>query len=498
MNHLVRRAAALVAAPVLASAAVVAVSGAPALAAPTTPPTPAATAAATWLATQTTAGTLPSLGQTLDFGVGLEASGAAPQVLAAVKTGVDARVASYATGNNSIAKAAWFYGLVGDPTSAGDTDLNLLGLVEDNTDDTTGALGGQYAQQWFGTLALVEGGSDEAAKSAEYLRSGQCADGGWGYSTPCVGEGDQFATYYSLAALASLEVKDAPTQAAIDKAVAFLGGKQSATGGFENCTEYAGPPNYECLKSEDNANDTGLAAWSLGLAGANAPAAKAAAWVAAHQYVSLPACGAAAPAAGAVSWTSSTFPEGVTEDNREQTVFATAQALAGLAYLPTSKPALSGPTDYVQAGRTISLKVSGLNAGERGCVSGVGTGKQVSGPGAVAVAIPAGTRNHVLTLSTAGRPATATVKALGATKFRVIVAKRVAKGKKVRARVTGLAPRESVTLRVTGKRVVRGTANANGVFRTVVKATGKVGKRKVTVRGEFTNRTGKGAFRVVR
>lgn len=496
MKIRVRRGVVLLAAPVLATAGIVAISGAPAQAAVTAPPTPAATAAATWLATQTTNGTLPSLGQTIDFGVGLATTGAAPQTLTALVAGIDTRVASYATGNNTTAKAAWFYGIVGDPTEAGDAGLDLLGAVEDNTDDATGALGGEYPQQWFGTLALVEGGSPEAAKSVEYLRSGQCADGGWGYSVPCVGDGDQFATFYSLAALASVESPDVSTRTAIDDAVAFLVTKQSAAGGFETCTEYN--EDWSCAKTEDNSNDTGLAAWSLGLAGATAPAAKAAAWVASHQFVSLPACGVASTDSGAVAWTSATFPEGVTEENREQTVTASAQALAGLAYLRQSKPVLIGPTNYVPAGRNVSLAVGGLNAGERGCVAGAGRAKQVTAGDAVAVKLPAGTRNHVVTLTTIGAPVSTTVRALGATKLRVKVAKRIAKGKRAQIRAVGLAPRESVLVRVKGKRAVRGTANANGVFRTVVKATGKAGNRKVAVRGEFPNRTGVGAFRVVR
>ena len=143
--------------------------------------------------------------------------------------------------------------------------------------------------------------------------------------------------------------------------------------------------------------------------------------------------------------------------------------------------------------------MSGLRSGEVACLSGVGAGTRVTGPGgAVSLKLPAATKNHVLTLSSVGAPVTVTVRALGATKLRIAKSAKVTSGKKQRAKVSGLAAGERVKVFVKGKRVDGGTANKNGVFRAVFKVRGKVGKRVLSVRGQFTNRTGRTTFKVVR
>ena len=83
---------------------------------------------------------------------------------------------------------------------------------------------------------------------------------------------------------------------------------------------------------------------------------------------------------------------------------------------------------------------------------------------------------------------TATIKALGAKKLGITTKAKVRKGKTVKVLVRGLAPAESVVVKIGGKKKV-GQANGKGRFVAKVKAK-KRGKTKVVVRGQFANRTG--------
>lgn len=51
-------------------------------------------------------------------------------------------------------------------------------------------------------------------------------------------------------------------------------------------------------------------------------------------------------------------------------------------------------------------------------------------------------------------------------------------------------------IRVNGKKVAKGQANANGKFKKRFKVKTRKGRAKVTVRGRFEDRTGRTRFRV--
>jgi hypothetical protein len=102
----------------------------------------------------------------------------------------------------------------------------------------------------------------------------------------------------------------------------------------------------------------------------------------------------------------------------------------------------------------------------------------------------------VTVANAAGVAGTATIKALGAKKLGITTKAKVRKGKTVKVIVRGLAPAESVVVKIGGKKKV-GQATSKGRFVAKVKAK-KRGKTKVVVRGQFANRKATKTVRVVR
>lgn len=352
--------------------------------------------------------------------------------------------------------------------------------------------------QAFAVRALDAVGSDEEDAALGYLLSQQNADGSWNEGLRPVGDVQPAAnpsTDGTATALVQLQQiapsagLAADTQAAIDKGVAWLELTQAADGSFGGTGQF-GP----------NANETGLAGWALGLAGQDDAAASAAGWLAAHQVVKLAGCTTTLDAqSGAVAYTDASLAEartdGITPAVAGEWIRASAQALPALAYLPTGAPVLTGPTGYVKAGAAVSVKVAGLPKGAQSCVAGVGPARRLTGSGVVSLSLPAGTRNHTVTLRTLDGTTTTTVKALGATKLKVKVPAWTKVRKKVTVVVTGLAPGERATVTVGAKKVT-GTATAGGKLKVKVK-TAKRGKAKVKAVGQFADRKGKATVRVV-
>lgn len=352
--------------------------------------------------------------------------------------------------------------------------------------------------QAFAVRALDAVGSDEEDAALGYLLSQQNADGSWNEGLRPVGGAQPAAnpsTDGTATALVQLQQIDPPaglaadTQAAIDKGIEWLELTQAADGSFGGTGQFG-----------SNANETGLAGWALGLAGEDDAAASAAGWLAAHQVVRLAGCTTSLDAeSGAVAYTDASLAEartdGITPAVAGEWIRASAQALPALAYLPAGAPALTGPVGYVKAGTAVSVKVAGLPKGAQSCVSGAGPARRLTGSGAVTLSLPAGTRNHTVTLRTLDGTTTTTVKALGAAKLKVKVPARVKAKKKVTVVVTGLAPRERATVTVGAKKVT-GTASASGKLTVKVKTT-KRGKTKVKAVGQFADRKGKATVRVV-
>lgn len=451
-------------------------------------PSPEAKAAVTWLNGQLSNGLLSgNVGTTMDYGLSLIASetqtpALLDQLNAGITGGLDAFIAASWQPNGARAKAAYYYQVAG---------LDAASLVADTkaaVDDTTGQVDGgtPYSQAWA-VLALKTAGDAEAAKAAEALVATQCPSGAWSYDCSAP---DPDITAYSVLALLPYDEDVAATDA-VDLAVQWLTSVQSATGGI-------------AANGTENSNSTGLAAWALGEAGEAAAAAKSASWVAARQLAKLAGCASALdPEAGGIAYSSATLATTRTNGtiaNRSQWTLATAQALAGLAYL--SNPVAGrvyGPTGYVRAGTTVTVRTAGLRAGQPACLAGFGNARAVAGPGYATVKLPVATGNRVLALRWVGGGVTTTIKTLGAKTFRPKVrSARVKRGGLQVVTTTGLAPYERFTLRYAGRTIRTATATATGVARVSFRVGRVKGLKSVVVLGQFSNRRGTTTFRVVR
>ncbi|MFT4287422.1 prenyltransferase/squalene oxidase repeat-containing protein [Nocardioides sp.] len=492
----------------------------------TTPATPAAEAAANWLGAKAASqegGLLGSyydgtfytnVGATIDFGIGLVETGAASSTLTAVSSAVEAGIADYVgDGTTSsyagqLAKASVFLQSTGeDPADFDGTDL--IERLEDRV-QASGRIEdlsayGDYANaisQTFAVAALETAGSAKAEAATDFLLGLQCADGGFwsasfsGTDVSC-DSGDASsvdATAYAVHALLSQE-SDPDIATALDEAVDYLKAAQSTDGGFTDGTAV-------------NANSTGLAGWALGSAGETAAAATAAEWVAAHQVLALTACGASKldGDAGAIAYSDEVLAtgqaDGITEATTGSWQVAGAQALAALAYLPTSAATLTGPTGFVEAGTAVTLTAAGLRATEKGCLSGAGAAKALTGPGELTATLPAATGDYTFTLATVGTPVTTTVKALGAADLGVKAKKKIKVKKKLTVTASGLAAGEQVTVTFRGKQVATGVAAADGTFKATFKVTKKLAKKakkgKIVVAGQFADRSGKTSVKIKR
>lgn len=492
------RAAALLAGGALAASGLGLAGPAPVAHAADTP-APEATATAAWLDGQLVDGLLSGdVSRTMDFGLSLLASGTdTPELLATINAGIDAKVDDYIAGafspNASNAKAAYYYQLAGgDPTKA----AALVDKVETDVDDATGQIDGGtvYSQVWA-VLALQLATSGEADDAEKALLQTQCTTGAdvgsWGYS--CEGGADFDYTAYSILALLPFD-EDPAASAAIDSAIAWLKSQTSADGGIG-----------ETMWTPNNTNSTGLLAWALGEAGDPA-AAKSAAWVARHQLVRLTGCTSALdPEAGAIGYDATAVSNAradgeIAAPDRSQWTLASAQALAALGYLSTPTAGkVTAPTGYVQAGTNVTVKVSGLRAGQPGCLAGFGNAKPIAGPLTTTVKLPATTGNRVLALRWIDGSTTATIKALGAkTLSPRVTSARVRRGGTQTVLVNGLAPGERFSVRYAGRVVRTGTATSLGGVKASFRVGTSTGIKGVVVLGQFSNRRGSTTFRVVR
>ena len=122
-----------------------------------------------------------------------------------------------------------------------------------------------------------------------------------------------------------------------------------------------------------------------------------------------------------------------------------------------------------------------------------------AGNGSIALTLPRATTTLPVTAAAeVGPAALATVKVLGAAKPAIKVAKKVKRRKAVTVRVSGLAAREHVTLRLRGKVVKRGIAGSAGRYVARVKLGKKPGRAKLVVTGQFANRTNRTTIKVLR
>lgn len=485
-----RRAAALVAGGALVAGLGAGIAGPVPQAHAAETPAPEATAAAAWLQAQVTDGLLSGdVGRTMDLGLSLLASDTStPALLTTINTGIQGGADDFVTANfapkAARAKLAYYYQLVGLDASA------YLTQTATDTDDTTGQIDGgtPYTQAWA-ALALRQANHGEAEKSMGALVATQCANGAWTWDPECnVLDPDITA----IATLALLQFDTSPTATtAADKAVAWMKSAQRFDGAVEANSTY-------------NTNSTGLVAWALGDAGETAAAAKSAAWVAGRQLVKLGGCASVLdPEAGAVAYDDQAIIDARTDGeiagpDRSQWTLASAQSLAGLAYL--GDPAagkITVPTTYVRGGTNLSVKLTGVRAGQPVCLSGMGPAKRLAGPQTTVIKLPTATVTRVLTLRWLNGSTTATVKVLGAKTLRPRVAKTsVVRGGLQTVTTTGLAPGERFTVRYAGRTVRSSVATSTGVARATFRVGRVKGLKSVLVLGQFSNRRGTATFRV--
>lgn len=532
MLRSVRRVAALVAAPALASVALVA---APSPASAATDPAPV-NAAAGWLKAQLTGNLVHNdqygfddLGLSADVAFGLDRIGGQDSTVTAITAAIEPRAEGEwytsefggvtTTYAGSLAKAAALAQVAGsNPTDFGGKNLIAdledtvygtgarTGRVQDVNNDfsDTNTIGQAYAAQ-----ALDTADSTLTGIVSDFLIQQQCA-AGWfrldlaqrtASDQTCSGDAasapDTDATAVAVAALR--QQSDVPAVAAsIAKAKTWLQSVQKPDGSF------GGGPTTEAA----NANSTGLAGAVLGDLGDTAAATRAAVWVRSHQATNVGACAPYAAAdAGAIAYDDAaltglaTTP--VAAATRDQFRRATSQAAPVLAWAPagTGTRALF-TAEYVRAGRTVSVGVTGAAPGERLCVTGAGTptATQVDAKGEVQipVTLPKTTAKTVVTVTgAAGSGDTATINALGAAKLTVKAKKKVVRGKRLAVVVRGLAPAEAVTVKIPGARA-SGLANGKGVFKAKLKVKRKPGKAKIAVRGQFVDRKGARTVKIVK
>ena len=185
----------------------------------------------------------------------------------------------------------------------------------------------------------------------------------------------------------------------------------------------------------------------------------------------------------------------------------TATVNVRVAHAP-AQLTVKAPTGLVHVGRSATVAVTGLVAGEayRITIAGITVGTGVapaSGPLSrtvvVPTALPEGTVSVRVLGSVDDRSGAASLQVVAARKLTVKVTKaKVGKGGKQRVSVSGLAARERVRLVYRGEQIAVVTASSKGTV-TRAFAVGKVkGTRTVKAYGVTDDRTGAKAFKVVR
>ncbi len=483
----VRRAVAAVAGTAVVAGGLMAVAPAPAAHADAV----AQSAAATWLAGELDGDGLlhGDVAKTIDYALALDEIGGHQATLDTITAGVDAKVGVYATDGVSWSQAALFYQAIGvNPADRGDLITKIEGVVDNATGEMPYAWGGAWSQA-LAVRALDGANSGEVGKATDWLIDEfECPTGGWGYfdNGNCVADPDDTADM--LFALLPQKGTSAKIDDAIARGVAWLKSVQKVDGGFEN---------YNV-----NASSTGLAGHALLLAGATTEAQRAAVWLRRHQVAGTACDVLLQGEAGAVGTTDDVIKEGRDFGIDPAAAgfdwyLATAQSIVALQAAPAATAPLAVTTKFVHVASPASLQVTGLAAGENGCVTVAGASTRVQG-GATTTApfvVPAGVASYPVTVTALGRSTTANVQALDATKLKVKVATKLKANKKATIKVKGLAAGESVSVKI-GKKTATGTANADGVAKVRIKVK-KKGKAKVKVVGQFPDRKGKATTRVV-
>ena len=494
-----------------------------------------------WLAGQLNAGFLPGdfgplYGPSLDAGLSLDTVGGHATAVTAIRNALAAAIdnGDYITGEafgdtgstyaGAVAKSLVFVQESGGGATAFG-GVNLVTRLEAQVSSTAPNSGrisdtstfGDFANtlgQAFAARGLSAAPSSKATDAVSFLLKQQCSAGYFRADFAPVGAGDQScdagiasddsapsidATAIAVQQLQAITSPSPAVVTAIQDATSWLLSQQRADGSFSSDAQLG-----------INSDSTGLAGIVLHDAGATAAATRAATWVRSHQADEPSACpNALSGQTGAIAYDDDALAAGRSGGigGGQQWRVATAQALPVLRWAPaaTSPFDVNGPTGYVQAGTSVAFQVTGAAPGTPVCISGVGAGRTIATPASggfpVSVAMPAGSADHVVVASVRkGDSAGFQVRVLGATTLRVRPARdTVHRGARLRVVVRGLAPGESVSLRVRGVTVRSGNADLDGRFVKRVRPGHKLGKVRIVARGEFpTIRHGRAVVRVVR
>jgi len=426
----------------------------------------------------------------------------------------------------SLAKAAAFVDAAGDdPTDFGGHDL-VAELEERVSTEagTEGRIGDVFFPdeafeadfsntlgQSFAVNALHTDDSELTGDAVDFLLAQQCEEGFFrlSFADPeaadqtCDGDPASSAstdvTALALLNLTALGSFSTGVEDAKSDAIAWLSDTQAADGSFGSDGEITTP----------NANSTGLAGWALGDAGESDAATAAAVWLRQHQADDFGPCTTGLTGdTGAIAYDDAALAtgrsEGLDVSVQDQFRRGTAQALPALLWAPAGTYSTEPvSTDgFVRAGSTQPVYADAVAPGQTVCFA-LGASQtlvhaDLDGNAAGTVELPGGSATRVYDVGlTDGVLGTIAFNALAAKELGLKLKKaKVAKKKKQKVVVKGLATGESVRVLYKGKVKDEGTAGGKGRFVTTFKVGKKAGKQKVKVRGEFGNRKAAEKFRV--
>ena len=449
----------------------------PAFAATDVPAPAAARAGTGWLATQLTDGVIHNtqydfddLGLTMDIGLSMDEVGGDQALLRQIRSSLSTRIEEYAAPGASeryagaLAKSVVFAQVSGaDPSTYG--GLNLVSALENRVIVAGPSAGrvqdqsayGDYANSFGQALAvrgLANAGSAKAAPAAAFLLEQQCSAGFFRvfFNTDktaaqqgCVDgvDGtDTDTTAFVVSQLAAASPRPAGVDAAISKAVAWLGSTQKADGSFVG----------SAFTPDSNTNSTGLAASALAVAGRCDQAGKAAEWVGSLQVRPQVSGSPLAGEEGALAYDSNALAaataSGITEGARDQWWRATVQAVAGLTHTRGSTTGLTVDSVGTEAGQVATLTATGAKIGERFCLSGPG----ITGSRTVVVGTD-GVLTSKVTLPAAAGPAAYTLTGRDGAKTRTITVT-APKPTDARGSVTGVRLTGPAGFRQAGSKAV--------------------------------------------
>lgn len=524
-----RRLAAAIAVPALAAAAIVAGT--------TTSyadPTPSGSAGSNWLVGQVGDDDLIFNDQFefTDYGLSIDVAFAAAAAKVdsgranAISAAVAANIESYITGEDFGDTGSTYAGptakalVLAQRTEGDATDfggINLVtrlesvvssgpltkGRLEDVSTfgDNANAIG-----QSFAVDGLSGAGSARAGDVTDYLLKQQCSAGFFRLSFSAKVAPDQSCdaavpaarpdTDTTAIAVVALQSRpnDPAAVAAVAKGVAWLKANQATNGSFGGVA--AGP----------NANSTGLAAAALGSRCEVVAADRAADRLRDLQVDAADAGNALAGDMGAIAYDAEALRtgrnEGITTETRDQFRRASAQAIPGLLFETAGTPTVSfGLTPkFGRVGRTETLRIRGVAAGETVCFGDVLSFRPILGTGGqIKVDVSQDTEGKMrYGITTGPGIANERIKFLDKTRFDVNVLSQVSRGDKQAVAISGLERGEKVRVFVKGERVAKGKANARGKYFTRFDVTSNPGRTRVKVIGQFFNRKGFEPFRVNR